>query len=372
MPNFKDFQLQGYLNTESEVKRIARVMAADYLAAAQAVKKEMRSYYAKYLSGVSPDDYYDTLLQYNRLNNMLDEIERLYMDAAKKAGGDIAAASELAITNNFYRQRYALSFVDQPIDLQFGLINPNIVEASVYGTAEAWDRIRTEKVKEIYGNPNLYMRKGTLTELLMKNSTENLLQIRGTISSGLLTGESYTQTAKKIQQLIGTTYTENGVRKYTGALADAMRITRTESARTMNAGNLGSTNMARSEGLEVGRIWDATLDTSTRAAHAAADGRRENEEGLFSVGGEHLAYPGGGTIAGNNINCRCTTIDVVGDDTPQLRRGRNPVTGKNEVFTYKNYNEWMESNGMTQDKSGKWKPKKKDKKAMSKNQAILV
>lgn len=46
---------------------------------------------------------------------------------------------------------------------------------------------------------------------------------------------------------------------------------------------------------------------------------------------------------GNGVvvhNCRCTTIDVVQGLEPTLRRGVNPVTGKSDIASYRDYDKW--------------------------------
>ena len=57
------------------------------------------------------------------------------------------------------------------------------------------------------------------------------------------------------------------------------------------------------------RKWLSQRDGKVRPAHAAADGQLE-KNGMFTVGGEVMAHPCGGGIAGNNINCRCDTFPV--------------------------------------------------------------
>jgi hypothetical protein len=65
----------------------------------------------------------------------------------------------------------------------------------------------------------------------------------------------------------------------------------------------------------------------------------------------------GTTYNGNGIiahNCRCTTIDLVGDWQPTARAGRNPVTGEREVFDYKDYKTWAADNGLKQTEKGRY------------------
>jgi len=46
---------------------------------------------------------------------------------------------------------------------------------------------------------------------------------------------------------------------------------------------------------------------------------------------------------GNGIvahNCRCTVIDVVEGLPPQIRRAKDPVTGKTDIINFTTYDEW--------------------------------
>ena len=74
MATFKNNQLNGYLATEEEIEKVAKLIAQDYLQASKQVRAEMQKIYSKYLAGIKPEDFYNTLIQYNRLENMLKEI----------------------------------------------------------------------------------------------------------------------------------------------------------------------------------------------------------------------------------------------------------------------------------------------------------
>ena len=139
MASFKNFQLQGRVFTEKELEPYLRLIIDDYEEAAKVIRREMKSYYSKYLVGVKPENYYNVMIQYDRLDKMLKEIETEYKKYTRLAGNKIGSASEMAMTNNYYRQRYALSFVEQPNPLSFGVLNTDLVGASVFGTQKYWD-----------------------------------------------------------------------------------------------------------------------------------------------------------------------------------------------------------------------------------------
>jgi len=121
-----------------------------------------------------------------------------------------------------------------------------------------------------------------------------------------------------------------GKLSFSGAMANALRIVRTESGRTLNAGAHASDMELANQGIDIQKEWQATLDNRTRDTHAEIDGERAAVDGTFSNG---LMYP-------SEINCRCSTIPIIDGVGPQLRRGRSPVTGENEIMDYKSYKEW--------------------------------
>jgi len=87
----------------------------------------------------------------------------------------------------------------------------------------------------------------------------------------------------------------------------ARRIVRTEATNAANFATLQTaTDMYGSDNIV--KQWIAALDTRTRDAHAAANGQIAIGNEKFKVGGEELSHPGSGSIASNNVNCRCSII----------------------------------------------------------------
>ncbi len=64
-------------------------------------------------------------------------------------------------------------------------------------------------------------------------------------------------------------------------------------------------------------LWLSQRDNDVRDAHKDADGKSPDANGNFSVGGDLMRYPGGGSTAAQNANCRCILgagMSVIGDD----------------------------------------------------------
>lgn len=82
-------------------------------------------------------------------------------------------------------------------------------------------------------------------------------------------------------------------------------IARTEST---GVANYGALQAMAYEGVAE-KQWLATNDARTRASHRNADGETVALDGMFSVGGANLAYPGDPTgPVRETANCRCTMI----------------------------------------------------------------
>ena len=344
MATFKQGQEQAYHLTEKDLSALWGDVLKSYDIALENIDADIARTYAKFDSlnaAQKEKGIYNYIIQRERLDKLKAKVRAAYNKASIEAGRTIIESSKLAITNTFYREQYTLNwFTDITA---FTAINQDIVNASVFGTAETWKEISKEATEKIYGNAKKYFpASGSLTERLVKNRTAELSRIQETITDGLIRGVSYKDMTKSLAEKI--VISKN----------NASRIIRTEATRNMNAGALASYSVAEAEGIELQKVWVATLDATTRGSHQSADGQKRNIDEDFNVNGAEGQGPGQLSSAGENINCRCTTITEVDGISPELRRGRNPATGKNEVFSYKDFNTWAKDNGMVNDKSGVW------------------
>ena len=189
---------------------------------------------------------------------------------------------------------------------------------------------------------------GSLTDLLTQRKTELIRGVRDAISNGLIQGQTNPQMTKVIADIIGQVTPEGT----TGAIAKALRIVRTETTRTMNAGGYAQAQYLKSQGVQVQRIWSSALDIKTRASHGALDGQIHEVDEPFTIGSDEAFYPGGFGLVKNNANCRCRVSDTLNNESPQLRRGRDPITGESSVFSYRTFDEWAKENNLTANKYG--------------------
>jgi hypothetical protein len=370
--SFKSFQTNGFRLTEQDVQNMAPLIADQYQEAIKVINADLKAVYVDILSGVKPEDYYNTMLKYDRLNKLLDSVTKQYSAFSRKAGGLIAQSSKISMSNNFYRMQYTHTWLVPGID--FAVLPAELLELSVYGTTESWKRYQSSIYTRIYGPASKYYpQAGTLSEFLAANRTKEIANIQRAISQGLLRGQSYTKTAASIKDVIGQFIKKDGKIHTTGAMANAQRIVRTESTRIMNEASHANTEYARSEGVDIVRFWNATLDSRTRPVHGHLDNKPENSEGLFPGG---VAGPGQFSTVGQNVHCRCTTFESVNGSKPTIRRGINTSkydaeynkgianglsvkkaeakakAASVEVFEYKDFDTWAKENNLKKNKYG--------------------
>lgn len=347
---FKNMYARTVTLTDREYERRTKELLGNYQEAYTKIGRDLKATYLKILSGVSSEDYYNEMLKYGRYRALLESVQDTYTQAARRAGFSQIVNSEFAITNNYYLRQYALNWVDDDALKSFFFLPQELIDQAVIGQPEQWIELEANIRRQIemkYGSIGNYTRQsGTLTETLLTNRTADLNKIRGTLAQVFIQGKSYPQAASLIKGIMND------------AAYKAMRIARTEGNRLVNAGGYAMTQRAISQGIDIVRQWDATLDARTRSRHAALDGKSEDENGLFHIGDDTSPYPGQFGLVQNSVNCRCSILDIVGGVQPEVRTGRNPLTGEYEEMTFRNFDAWAEDNNMAYNKNGVLRPKR--------------
>jgi len=86
----------------------------------------------------------------------------------------------------------------------------------------------------------------------------------------------------------------------------------------------GNRNRGAAVPLRKLEFWITRGDEKVRPAHIAADDQEKGLDGVFTVGGEQLRFPGDtslGATPKNVINCRCSAVLVIDDsDTPSIEQ----------------------------------------------------
>lgn len=304
------------------------------------ITSRLERIYARILSGVPSEDYYNVMTQRNRLETLQKGIVESYRKTARQAGLMQFDMSKTAFRNMYYQNMYAVNWFSKPY---FAKVDEKALEVSVYGTDKIWESIN--KANRAKYKPYL-PKHGTLSSVLNANATNDIKKIKNAVISGLRAGDSYVKVAKNLQKVFNTT------------ASNAIRIARTEGNRNLNSGAYSNTVTAMEQGIELERMYLATLDLRTREQSGSMDGQTVPADQPFTYNGLSWYIPGNSGNPAYDIYDRCSSIDILPGILPEERRGRNPATGKNEVTNFKTFDEWAKDNNVTRDKNGKLRQRK--------------
>jgi hypothetical protein len=337
---------EGYLIAEQTQQAYIKEAMAAYSRSLSEINDILKDTYTTALDQVDPEKYLQVMRKANRYEKLKAKITESYKSASKESAKLIKNSLSDAMTENYNRQQYLSSLTIDGFKAK--ALNDNLLNYAITGNVDVWKKIQTEAFEKIWGNPLVYSpQAGTLTDLLANNYTKELNAIMQSVQNGFITGKSYTDQAKGISKIIGDYLYKSGQESATGAMYNALRIARTEGARVMNAGALASANLSVANGAEITKRWIATLDSRTRDSHAALDGQEVgvNENFVSPVTGATGQAPNQMSLIGENINCRCSIIEIVKGFEPETRSSRNS-DGESEIISYKNYDEWIKSNNL--------------------------
>ncbi|QKY79954.1 head maturation protease [Gordonia phage Clawz] len=166
------------------------------------------------------------------------------------------------------------------------------------------------------------------------SAVDNLL--RKSVEEGRRRGESTDELRARVAALVRMTTKADWMKR-------AEDLSRTVATGAFNGANLFAAQ-AREEilGIELEKVWLATIDQRTRPSHFAADGQRRRLDEPFNVGGASLDRPGDPTGPIEEIaSCRCTFLEVEpgdalpGENDRQTERGPGDSTVKNREGSQK-------------------------------------
>lgn len=141
--------------------------------------------------------------------------------------------------------------------------------------------------------------------------------MRRELDAGINDGESIPELAARIDEQLLRAGAERWQNR-------AVTIARTETVSAYNGATEDAFEVFEEAfGIELEKVWLASMDHRTRDTHFAADGQRVPKNGAFVVGGFPGQYPGDpGLPAKERINCRCTVLYVEpGEETDMSGRG---------------------------------------------------
>ena len=286
--------------------RVNKKLIAEYKQSLREIQAELSRIYAQY--EVNGELTYAQMSQYGRLTSLNATIEKILLSLGAKVAPAITQLASDVYHEGYYRLGYNITS-NNGLNISWGILNPNTVYQSVQ--------------EPVSGLP--------LSERLTKTRYELLIRQRQTITQGLIQGKSYGEMARSIRE------------SFEISASDALRIVRTEASRNAGAGEAQSMDYAEEQGIEIDRIWDATLDSKTRPRHAALDGQKADEEGYFHSGDLKARGPSGWGSAKMDINCRCTIRTQVKDFPPEYRREGS------EIVKYETYYDWAKAHGWSEE-----------------------
>jgi hypothetical protein len=147
---------------------------------------------------------------------------------------------------------------------------------------------------EFWGELNRWIPVQTAKKVTHMQTTSKKL-LATVIQKGMNEGESHREIASRIRKTGKITTLQR---------AKTIAVTETHTAA------VHSVDVAmKSTRIEMDKEWSASWDERTRPDHAAADGQRVPQDGVFIVGGMPMQYPGdpaGG--AEQTVRCRCVLL----------------------------------------------------------------
>jgi len=256
---------------------------------------------------------YAEMAKYNRYDELIKSIEKNLKDITGKNAKLIQGLASEVYQESYYRTAY---FFESGLQakLGYGLINPDVIKAAVQ-------------------NPISGL---TLNETLAKNRVNIILKIRQEITQGLIKGESYSKMAKRFKgALEGDAY-------------KALVVARTEAHRCQSQGTLESGYHAAEKGVEMWKVWEATLDGRTRDSHQSLDQIKVEVDEDFTSPLTGATGPGPGMMgdAAEDCNCRCTTRFELKGYQPEKRYARDVEGQRGKIIDYTNYEDWQAAKGL--------------------------
>lgn len=253
--------------------------------------------------------------KYNRLLGEQDQIQAILERRMKKVDSLTLRLTKEQYQASFYRHAYA---IDQAggMALEWGQIPEEAVEAAVNST---YSKLASSKA-------------------MMLSRTGTVEKVRQEISLATVRGDSYAVLANRISDALGVRVVGKHVEYIDkGAAARSLMVARTEGQRVLVDGQLAATRKAEELGCDIETIWDATLDSRTRPAHGALDGKPkdDSEKGWNVPGIGWVSAPLHSGVASFDINCRCRMRDQVKGYPPKERYVRG-----DGIKPYQTYEEW--------------------------------
>ena len=322
-------------NTQRALKQADGIVAftsqelvKSYTKALADIRVKLDSLYKKFLTLKEPTKA--QLTQFMRLSKIEREIVDIMKPYLKANQAFIKDMTVLGIDNGYFTNAWALDQASG-LSLSWGFVDDTAVRAAAGisgGIGNLTGLLSSAEIKQ---------HQKVLTDAFTNYDKDTIKWISRDIRQGIIQGEGAAKLAKRIK--------DSGI---TQSFNSAMRIARTETLRATGLSGQIAYEEARTFGVEVNEIWDATLDSRTRPDHASADGEiRDTESGFFSVPWGQSLGPHRNGIAEQDINCRCLAVGEVDGYSPELQAERDKGLLPRQTFK-----EWANDSGVTVNRFG--------------------
>lgn len=256
--------------------------------------------------------------RYNRLGNLLDDIETNYGQALTNADRQSRRAVVREYQAEYYRRAWVM---DRWVEMRL-----------------PWGAINRSAVERAITNP---LSKLADSALLEADRTRALRRARRVITQTVLQGRSFFQASRIMQGAIDASY------------YDSIRVIRTEVGRVRGQAQVDNMKDAQEIGLDDARLQlIAVLDDRTRPQSARMDGQVSDEEGRFRYPDGRWYIKGQTGNPAWDINDRETTTPYLEDRPPEERIARMPGASRGDRIKNMSYRQWAEENGFTHNRYG--------------------
>lgn len=286
---------------EQKRKQTEKVLIKEYRNALKRIRAELAQIYGSFpQSGAQR-------VQRVRLNNLMVQIEAELRRLYQANGTYLIEQLSNLYKDAYYMTGWVIEMELKGVQLAWGLLNPEVIRTAVLAPID----------------------KLTLNKRLQRNRRKIIAEIKHQLTQGFILGNSYEEMAQRMKKVL-----EQDTRK-------ARLIARTEGHRIANTARMEGAKKADELGIEMMKVWDATLDLRIRSAHGKLDGKKigVHDQFVSDYGGRGSA-PGIMKVAKDDCNCRCSMrLELVGFE-PTVRRVRGAG-----VIQYKTYREWIKERG---------------------------
>ena len=311
------YQITAQRMIELDADLVSAKLREQYTQAYNEVKERAAELYARAQTATNQADRMGAIARYKRLDALAENIKaseqalgRKVISAVEKASANAFIFGHRSVVNSLSEHRQAL--LQKRIENT--LTTANVRNLAMLPQAAIDAAVATE----LTGLP-IRMR-------LLKQTRENYTRIRSTVTQAIIRGDAYPRMVEQLKDLYDNHYWQ------------ADRVVRTETHRSMVHGQIYAYDKAKERGIEIRRMWVASLDVRTRPSHGALDGTYANDEDMFSIDGVQAPGPSQFGIAAEDINCRCRVIAVLPGYEPDMRRIKQEQGS--EVKEFQTFEQW--------------------------------